>query len=108
MDRISIFKRAIFSLAFTCTYSDVNSDIKSRIRSTRPDLYKKLCDNVSARFSDFSMPESVRKELEQSAKNLSVRDTEAELYSYAKLVSAYLEAMEGARMYPEAYSKALS
>ncbi len=105
-NRLDLFKRSLFSVFFSCAYSDVSSDVKQSIKKMRPDLYATLCKKMHSSVLSWNLPKNVHEEFTEFANYLESkheRSQEADLYSYGKLVSAYYEALFNARVYPEVY-----
>lgn len=110
-DRIGIFKRSLFSLLFTSAYSDINADVKSRLKRGYPDIYAGLCKKLHSGVLSWGMEGEVRTEFQEFIRQLE-SDTpaprEQTILSYGKYVSAYYEAEFNSRIYPEVYAGPLA
>ncbi len=106
-NRIDIFKRALFSLLFTSAYSDINSDVKSRLKRGYPNIYAGLCKKLHAWILSWKLGEGIGAEFEMFVNELESEVSappEQAILSYGKYVSAYYEAEFNGRIYPEVYA----
>lgn len=106
-DRINIFKRALFSLLFTSAYSDINSDVKSRLKQSHPQIYAGLCQKMHTGVLSWNLGPVLSKEFKDFVSVLESNtaiDKEQTALSYGKYVSAYYEAEFNSRIYPEVYA----
>lgn len=60
VDRMTIYRHSLFSIFFTCTYSDIGSEVKARIRDAYPDYYRALCEKVDDRVATWQLPERAK------------------------------------------------
>lgn len=105
VNRMEIYRHSLFSILFTCTYSDIGSEVKSKIRDAYPDYYRALCKKVDDRVATWKLPEGVMADMAGlSDLHLNATTLEASIFEYSKLVSAYFEAKFNARVYPEQFS----
>lgn len=110
-DRIGIFKRALFSLLFTSAYSDINADVKSRLKRGYPDIYAGLCKKMHAGVLSWGMEGDIAVEFQDFVRQLesdAPAPQEQAILSYGKYVSAYYEAEFNSRIYPEVYAGPLA
>jgi putative hydrolase of HD superfamily len=110
-DRIDIFKRALFSLLFTSAYSDINSDVKSRLKREHSEIYAELCKNMHSGVLSWKLGGGVGEEFEAFVNTLesgAPAPKEQAILSYGKYVSAYYEAEFNGRIYPEVYAGPLT
>lgn len=69
-DRLNLFKRSLFSVFFSCAYSDMSSEVKLRIKQLRPDLYAQLCRKMHRSILSWDLPKNVHEELSEFAEDL--------------------------------------
>ena len=108
IDRLEIYRHSLFLVFFTCIYSDIGSEVKSRIRESEPGIYETLCKKAERKILSGNLPKEIVGDLRGLADlHLRPPSLESGIFEYSKLASAYFEANFNARVYPEMYGEPL-
>lgn len=96
-------KKVLFSGFFTFQYSDIQSDVKDKIRDMAPDMYKALEDNVYNDILSVEMPAYIVRDIEL----VKASSEEDRLLAFCKIWASYYEAYNSSLVYTDMYAKTM-
>lgn len=102
-DILLLLQKILYTGFFTFSYSDINSEVKERLRNTAPELYRELETQMyTSLLSQIELP-SMRADVEK----IQQKSSEDVLITFSKLWASYYEAYNNSLVYPDAYAKVL-
>ena len=99
-----LLKKILFSGFFTFYYSDINAEVKERIREKSEELYIELENNVEKNLLNIS----ISSQMTEDIKHVWEKTKEDTVIAFAKIWASYYEVQQNAILYPSAYEKLLS
>lgn len=110
VDLFHIYKKVMVEAFDTYILSDINSDVKYRIRQKNPYMLKLLQEKVQGFIVNVEIPENVREDfiaIYQNEKNPQY-ELEQAVFQYSKLWVSYYEANFNNKIYPDVYEPVLN
>ncbi|MDD2487070.1 MAG: HD domain-containing protein [Candidatus Gracilibacteria bacterium] len=109
IDELYIFKKLIFGSFNTLILSDINSDVKSRIRLKNPKISDELDDKTFQFMYGIKVPDSIRYELKfiNDNKNNPKYKIEHDLLTFSKRVSVCYEVLANSKIHSDVYENIL-
>lgn len=93
----------MFSGFFTFIYSDISSDVKSRLRNKNPEIYEELENALYTHIDSWDLDTVIREDISA----IQEKTREDDLIAFAKLWASYYEVYNNSVVYPDAYAKVM-
>ncbi len=103
-----LYRRALFSSFVTFVHSDISSEVKSRIRSRRPDLYERFHSATYERIAAWELPDFFARDLKAYWNADPSKELEERIFQFSKNWVSYQEAFVNDRVYLRSFEHPLS
>lgn len=105
INELYIFKKLIFDSFLVFILSDINSDVKSRIKAKNPEIYEELDRKIYNYLLQNNIPDSIKDDINfiYNNKNNSKFQIEHDIINFAKQIAITYEVMTNKKVYEEVY-----
>lgn len=99
-----IYKKVLFESLSNFVVSDINSDVKSRIKLINKDIIEKIDNKIYKILLWFQMPKKIKNDFENTINNVKSPDSIEEIvFKFAKLISSKIEIMYNYKIFTNVY-----
>ena len=109
VNELYIFKKIMFDSLKTFILSDINSDVKNRIKIKNSKISDELDDKIYNFLLGTNIPDSIKFEMKfiNENKNNEKYKIENDLISFAKQVAVWYEVLTNSKVYPDVYENVM-
>lgn len=99
-----IYKKVLFESLSNFVVSDINSDVKSRIKQLNKDIICKIDNKIYKILLWFKIPNKIKKDFENVIYNVKDNNSHEEIvFKFAKLISSKIEIMYNYKIFTNVY-----